>query len=186
MEQEPQNEDVYLMPSTPHVTIQSPPPPEVNPSPSEEGDHVPLDDDPVMYVHNMSFDEFQKRIVQSWRNHFPDDHAATAFVGERVIVVDTMNNPNVIIEANVAFAGASRSNIHYLMIENEKLAQNLQALLGPHNTSVFPYYYCHYSSLLLLLCPFCPHIVIIVPRRSPLLLLLCPYIIIVMSAPIIL
>jgi len=40
--------------------------------------------------------------------------------------------------------------------------------------------------LLLLLIPYCPHIVINVPHRSPPLLLLCPYIIIVMSALIIL
>ena len=42
------------------------------------------------------------------------------------------------------------------------------------------------APLLLLLCPCSPHIVIIVPHRSPLLLLLCPYIVIVMSARIIL
>ena len=50
-----------------------------------------------------------------------------------------------------------------------------QKLLCPYNTSVFPYYYCHCSPLLLLLFPCCPHIVIIVPHRSPLLLLLFPY-----------
>ena len=59
-------------------------------------------------------------------------------------------------------------------------------MLGPYNTSLFPYYYCHCSPLLLFLFPCCPHIVIIVPHISQLLLLLCPYIIIVMSALIIL
>ena len=57
-----------------------------------------------------------------------------------------------------------------------------RGMLGPYNTSVIPYYYCHCSPLLLLLCPFCPHIVIIVPHRSPLLLLLSPYIIIVVGS----
>ncbi len=43
-----------------------------------------------------------------------------------------------------------------------------ESLLGPYNTSVFPYYCCHYSPLLLLLCPCCPHIVIIdLNRISP-------------------
>jgi len=55
-------------------------------------------------------------------------------------------------------------------------------MLGPYNTSVFPYYY--YNCIPYCYC--CLHIIIIVPRRSPLLLLLCPCIIIVMSALIIL
>ena len=59
-------------------------------------------------------------------------------------------------------------------------------LLGPYNTIVFPYYYCHCSPSLLLLCPFCPHLFIIVSHISPLLLLLCHYIIIVISTLIIL
>ena len=57
MDQEPQNEDVDLMPSTPHVTIQSPPPLAAEPTPSEEGDVVPLDGDLVMDVYNMSYHE---------------------------------------------------------------------------------------------------------------------------------
>lgn len=55
---EMQNEDVDLMPSAPQVTVQSPPPPAVELSPSEEGDIIPLDDDPVMYVYNLSYVEF--------------------------------------------------------------------------------------------------------------------------------
>ena len=74
MEQDPQNEDVDLMPSTLQVTIQSPPPPPIDPSLSKEGDVVPFDDDPMMDVYNLSFDEFQKRIVQEWINIFPYDH----------------------------------------------------------------------------------------------------------------
>ena len=53
-------------------------------------------------------------------------------------------------------------------------------MLGPYTTSVTPY--CYYNPLIILLYPCSPHIVIIVPHRSPLLLLLCPYIIIVRSA----
>ena len=58
-------------------------------------------------------------------------------------------------------------------------------MLGPYTTSVAPYfYYC--NPILVFLFPCSPHIVIIVPHRSPLLLLLFPYIIIVMLALIVL
>lgn len=65
MEEEPQNQDLDLIPSAPQVTIQSPPPIAAEPTQSEEGDYFPLDDDLVMDVYNLSFDEFQKRIVKS-------------------------------------------------------------------------------------------------------------------------
>jgi len=52
-------------------------------------------------------------------------------------------------------------------------------MLGPYTTSVTPYcYYC--NRLIVLLCPYSPHVVIIMPHRSLLLLLWCPYNIIVM------
>ena len=54
-------------------------------------------------------------------------------------------------------------------------------MLGPYITSVTPYYY-QYNPLIILLHPCNPHIVTIVPHRSPLLF---PYIIIVMLALII-
>lgn len=78
-----------------------------------------------------------------------------------------------------------RSIHNYLSIEDNTFLKE-RGMWGPYNTSAFPYYYCHCSPLLLLLCPCCPHIIIIVPHRSPLLLLLCPYIIIVLSTLIIL
>jgi len=76
----------------------------------------------VMDVYNFSIDEFQRRIVQAWRNHFLDEHASHAFIRERVIVLDTRKHPNSIIEANSAYERATRSNIQYLMAENEQLA----------------------------------------------------------------
>ena len=58
-------------------------------------------------------------------------------------------------------------------------------MLGPYTTSVTHYcYQC--NPLILLLCPYSPHVVIIMPHRSPLLLLLCPYNIIVMQSLIVL
>jgi len=64
-----------------------------------------------MDVYNLSFDEFQNKIVQARRNHFLDDHAPPTFIRERVIVANTKKNPNVIIIANLAFAGAMILNI---------------------------------------------------------------------------
>lgn len=88
-------------------------------------DIVPLDDDLVMDLYNISYDEFHKRIVQAQRKHFLDDHALPSFTKERVIVVDTCKNQNAIVEANLAFRGATRSNTQYFTTNNKKLAQNL-------------------------------------------------------------
>ena len=54
-------------------------------------------------------------------------------------------------------------------------------MLGPYNTSDSPITIV-VVSLLILLCPYCPHIVITVPHRIPLLLFLWLYIIIVRLA----
>lgn len=84
-------------------------------------------DDPVMDVYNLSFKRFQKRIIQAQRKYFPDDHASPAFIKERVIVSDTKKHPIAISEANLAYAGETRSNVQCLMTENEQLEKNLQA-----------------------------------------------------------
>ena len=109
-ESEPQDEEVDLMPSAPQVTVQSPPPPAIELAPNEEGDILPLDDDLVTDVYNLSHNELQERIVQTQRKHFPNDHASPAFIGEKVIVQDTSKNPNAIVEANLTVTGAARSN----------------------------------------------------------------------------
>ena len=58
-------------------------------------------------------------------------------------------------------------------------------MLGPYNTSD-SFITIVIVALIVIVVPYCPHIVIIVLHRSPLLVLLCPYIIIVMLALIIL
>jgi len=55
-----------------------------------------------------------------------DDHASLAFIKERVRVSDTRKHPNSISESIFTYEGATRSNVQYLMVENEKLEQNLQ------------------------------------------------------------
>lgn len=111
LEQEPQHEDVDLMPRAPQVIPQSSPPPIIEPTPSEQGDVVPLDDDLIMDVYNLSFDEFQKRIVQAGSKHFPNDHASPAFIKERVIVSDTRKHPTTVVETSLAYARATCSNV---------------------------------------------------------------------------
>lgn len=127
LEQESQWEDTDLILKASHVISQSPPPPVVEPSPSEQGDTILLDDDPVMDVYHLSFDEYQKRIVQARRKHFPDDHTSSTFIKERVIVSNTRKHPPTIAQASLAYAGATSSNVQYLTIENEQLEMNLQA-----------------------------------------------------------
>lgn len=65
LEQDSQHEDGYLMLREPQVIPQSPPPPATEPTLGEQGDDVLLDNDSAMDVYNISFDEFQKRIIQA-------------------------------------------------------------------------------------------------------------------------
>ena len=62
---EPHNEDTDLMLRSPEVKYQSPPTLVSKPVPSEQGQVVLFDDDSVMDVYNISFDELQKKIIQA-------------------------------------------------------------------------------------------------------------------------
>lgn len=121
------NQDFELMPSTQQVIIQSPTPPVADSAPGEEGEFVSLDENLVMDTYNLSYDELQKKIVQACKKNFPDDLASPAFIRESVIVTNTRKNPNAIVITNLAFIGAEKSNIEYLMAKNKKLAKKLQA-----------------------------------------------------------
>lgn len=70
MEQELHNEDVDLMPSTPQVIVQSPPPSSIETTLSKEGDVVPLDDDSVMDVYKMSLMISKIRFYKQRENIF--------------------------------------------------------------------------------------------------------------------
>jgi len=80
-----------------------------------------------MDVYNLSFVEFQKRIVEAQRKKFLDDHASSAFIEERVIVSNTRKHPTSIAEASLAYAGETSSNVQYLTTEKEQLENNSQA-----------------------------------------------------------
>ncbi len=57
MEEEPQDQDIDLMPRTSEVSPQYPPPLESKHVPSDQGEVVLLYDDSVMDVYNLSFDD---------------------------------------------------------------------------------------------------------------------------------
>jgi len=63
--------------------------------------------------------------VQAWKKHFLDGLASPSLIRERVIVIDTRRNLDAIVVVNLAFVGATKSNINYLMAEYKKLAKNL-------------------------------------------------------------
>jgi len=63
--QEPHDQDTDLMPRASKVGPQSPPPPVSELVLSDQGEVILLDDDPVMDVYNLSFDELQQKIVQA-------------------------------------------------------------------------------------------------------------------------
>lgn len=112
----------------PQIICQSPPPPVSEPILSKQGDIVLLDDDLVMDVYNLAFDELQKRIVQAWRNHFPNDHASSTFIKGRVIVSDIRKHPVSLSESSLAYARPTCSNVKSLIAKNEKMAKNLQVV----------------------------------------------------------
>lgn len=111
------------MPRAPQVIPQSPPPPIAERTLSEQRDVVLLNEDAVMDMYNLSFNEFYKRIVQACRKHFQDDHTSLAFIKERVIVLDTKKNITSIVK--IILAKATISNVYYLMAKNDKLVKNL-------------------------------------------------------------
>ena len=108
------------------VTSQSPPPPLSELVPSKQGDFVLLHDDPGMDVYNLSFDELQKKIVQTYRKHFPDDHRSPAFMKERVIVSSVRKHPVALVDTTLAYVGDTSSNVKFLLSKNEKIEKNLQ------------------------------------------------------------
>ena len=61
---------------------------------------------------------------------------------------------------------------------SDKQTQWVKWLLGPYNTSDYPITMV-VVTLINILCPYCPHIIITMPHRIPLLLFLWLYIIIV-------
>ena len=78
-----------------------------------------------------------------------------------------------------------RSIQNYSSIEDNTFLKE-RRILGPIVLVYLIIFIVSVAPLLLLLCPCSPHFVIIVPHRSPLFFFLCTYIIIVMSATIIL
>lgn len=127
MEKEPklQDQDADMVPSTQQVTIQSPHP-STEQAPSEEEEIIPLDDGLVTSTYNLSYDELQKNIVQERKKYFPDDLSSPTFIRESVIMTDTRRNLGAIATTNLAFTGATKSNIDYLMVEKKFLQNNLQ------------------------------------------------------------
>lgn len=70
-------------------------------------------------MHNISFDESQHRLVQSFRVSTPDDHTSPAKFEERVIVYDVRKHPAALADATKAYAGATNSSVCFLIAENE-------------------------------------------------------------------
>ena len=72
-----------------------------------------------METYNLTYDKLQKKIVEATNKHFLDDLTSPAFIGERVTVTHTKRNLGAISATKLAFAGATKSNMDYLMVENK-------------------------------------------------------------------
>lgn len=124
--QDQQGQDTNLMLRVLEVTSQSPPAPVLELVLSKQGEVFLLDDDLVMDVYNLSFDGLQKNIVQAQRNNVSYDHTSFAFVKERVIVSDVRKNSVTMVDATLAYVGATHSNVKFMLAKNEQMAEKLQ------------------------------------------------------------
>lgn len=78
-----------------------------------------------MDTYNLTYDELQKKDCTNKKEAFSVWPPSIAFVRERLIMTDTKINLGAIIGDNLAFTGASNSNLEYLMAENKKSVKNL-------------------------------------------------------------
>lgn len=81
---------------------------------SKQGEVGLLNDDPMMDVYNLSFDELHQNIVHEKIKHFPNDHASPALMKERVIASDVRKHPFTMVDATMAYARATSSNVKFL------------------------------------------------------------------------
>ena len=57
-----------------------------------------------------------------------NDHTSPTFIKERVIVLDTRKHPTTLTKAILAYAGATSSNVKFLLVENQQMEKNLQVV----------------------------------------------------------
>lgn len=120
------NQDVGLMLYMEQIISQSPPPLAKGKALDDEEEIAPLDEGLVMDIFSVTFDELQKKILQERNKKFPGDLTHHDFIKEKVIIMDTKKNHEVIVATNIAFVGASKPNIEYLMVENRQMENNLE------------------------------------------------------------
>ena len=76
-------------------------------------------------MHNISFGDSQHRVVQSHRVLTPDDHTSPVQVEERVILFDVQKHPAALANATRVYVEANSSSVHFLIVENERMAKEL-------------------------------------------------------------
>lgn len=103
-----QTQDVEIMSSMQHITIQSPPPLTAEQAPSEVEEISPLNEALMIDIQILTYDEIQKKIIHARKKHFPDDLVHPSFIKEKMIVMDSSKNLQAIFAANSAFVGASK------------------------------------------------------------------------------
>lgn len=80
-----------------------------------------------MDIYNLTYNELQNRITHERKKHLPNDLSHPTFMHiERVIITNTRRNPQTISIANLAFTGASKENIDFLMVEDKKMEKDLE------------------------------------------------------------
>lgn len=77
-------------------------------------------------MHNIYFDESQHRVMQSRKVPTSDIHVSHVEFQERVIVSYVCKHPTTLVDATRAYAEATSSNVRFFIVENKRMAKELQ------------------------------------------------------------
>lgn len=122
VEQEEDNQEANIFPIAEQASKQ--------PSPPLIGGYIP-NDDMVMDISNLTYDQLKSRIVQERWKYFSNDlvHHFSIHT-KRMIVPKTKNNQKTLIVVHLAFTKATKENTNFLMEENKQLFMMLLYGLG--------------------------------------------------------
>lgn len=120
IEREEVNQEANIVPIKELATRKPSPPLTSGHIPLSEMEMPPLDDEMVMDISSLTFDQVKTKIIQERWKYFPNDlvHLASIHI-ERVIVSDTRRNAKIVTTTNLAFARVVKVKTNFLMEEKK-------------------------------------------------------------------
>lgn len=126
MEQQELEQEINLMPFHQEVDPLASPDLEAEKVPTNQGDNDILGNNLKEEMHNTLVDESQHRVVQSHRVSTPDDNTSPMQFEEQVIMSNVCKHLVALADATRAYVEAIRLSVHFLIVENELMAKELQ------------------------------------------------------------